>query len=826
MVVRDGDGIRDVSDRERHEGLDAHLAAIVEFSGGQKRAEQELARTRDAIDQFFSVSLDVMVILDADGKFVRVNPALQRALGLTVDEIVGHSFIDFMHPDDRQASIDRYSQRISGSQVPSAFENRYRCGDGSYRWLRWNSSSPKNGLVYTTARDITDAKLIEEELRTSQAQALDASRLKSEFVANMSHEIRTPLNGVVCMSELLLDTSLSDEQREYASVGLASAEALMRVINDILDFSKIEAGKLDILDEEFSIEAAADDVCQILGMKAHEKGVELVVSVDTEVPSAVRGDGNRVRQMLINLVGNAIKFTPEGEVVVQVGVGRAGDGTEVLRVEVADTGIGIEADRLAELFAPFSQADPTTTRRYGGTGLGLSITKQLAELMGGEIGVQSTPGTGSMFWFTLPCVRATAVHTGVSVLDLAGTRVLVVDDNASIRRIAERQLASWGLIPDSAGDGRAALELMRHAADDGRPYEVAVIDMRMPEMDGLELARTIKATPRLRGARLILLSGAHVRARDAKAAGIDAVLTKPVRQSMLCNQLVKSLSRAPKPHQPQSPPEPAPVPTAHVGRVLVAEDNEINQIAARRLLQKFGFSVDIARNGREAIEASRRAEYAAVFMDCQMPEIDGYAATDVIRRCEGRDRRMPIIAMTAHTMEGDRDKCLAAGMDDYIAKPLRFANVESVLARIFSINDAAGDRESGRSGAVGTRGIVAGAEKPPLVNREIVEEILCDGGKEEGLLDLFVSQSHVRLRDLATAVHERDAAGVARIAHSLKGSCATFGAVKLGNAADRLSVDDGPALLTEAKALHPELEHILAATEAALSEVADTIAQQ
>jgi PAS domain S-box-containing protein len=785
---------------------------------------QEFARARDAIDQFFSVSLDVMVILDADGKFVRVNPAMQRALGLNVDEIVGHRFVDFLHPDDRQASIDRYSERISGSQVPSGFENRYRCGDGSYRWLRWSSSPPKNGLVYTTARDLTEARLIEEELRASQAQALDASRLKSEFVANMSHEIRTPLNGVVCMSELLLDTSLSDEQREYASVGLASAEALMRVINDILDFSKIEAGKLEILDEEFSIEAAADDVCQILGMKAHEKGVELVVSVDAEVPAAVRGDGNRVRQMLINLVGNAIKFTPKGEVVVQVEVGRAGDGTEVLRVEVADTGIGIEADLLAELFTPFSQADTTTSRRYGGTGLGLSITKQLAELMGGEIDVQSTPGTGSMFWFTLPCVRATAVHAGASVLDLAGSRVLVVDDNASIRRIAERQLASRGLIPDSAGDGRAALELMHHAADEGRPYEVAVIDMRMPGMDGLELARTIKATPRLRGARLILLSGAHVRARDAKAAGIDAVLTKPVRQSMLCNQLVNSLSRAPKPQQPQS--EPAPAPIAHVGRVLVAEDNEINQIAARRLLQKFGFSVDIARNGREAIEASRRAEYAAVFMDCQMPEIDGYAATDVIRRREGGHRHMPIIAMTAHTMEGDRDKCLAAGMDDYIAKPLRFANVESVLARIFSIHHAAGDREPRRSGAVGTAGTVVGTEKHQLVNREAVEEILCDGGKEEGLLDLFVSQSRARLLELATAVDERDAAGVARIAHSLKGSCATFGAVKLGNAADRLSAGDGQALLTEAKALHPELERILAATEVALSEVAATIGQQ
>jgi two-component system sensor histidine kinase/response regulator len=342
-------------------------------------------------------------------------------------------------------------------------------------------------------------------------------------------------------------------------------------------------------------------------------------------------------------------------------------------------------------------------------------------------------------------------------------------------------------------------------------------------MDGLELARTIKATPRLRGARLILLSGAHVRARDAKAAGIDAVLTKPVRQSILCKQLVNSLGRAPKPDQTQLPAEPAPAPVAHVGRVLVAEDNEINQIAARRLLQKFGFTVDIAHNGREAIEASRRAEYAAVFMDCQMPEMDGYAATDVIRRREGNHRRTPIIAMTAHTMEGDRDKCLAAGMDDYIAKPLRVANVESVLARIFSINHAAGDQEPGRSRAEGTGDTVAGGEEQPLINREIVEEILCDGGKEEGLLDLFVSQSHTRIQDLATAVNDGDAAGIARIAHSLKGSSATFGAVKLATAADRLAADDGPALLTEAEELHPELKHILAATEVAFSEVAATI---
>jgi PAS domain S-box-containing protein len=504
--------------------------------------QQELAQAREAIDQFFSVSLDGMVLADGDGKFLRVNPAFEHTLGLSAGEIVGRSAIDFLHPDDRAVSLGLSAQRKAGAPL-TGVENRFRCSDGSYRWLRWSATSSSNGLVYATARDVTEAREIEAALRSSQEQALEASRLKSEFVSNMSHEIRTPLNGVVCMSELMLDTDLSDEQREYANVGLTSAEALIRVIDDILDFSKIEAGKLDILDEDFSIEAAADDVCEILGIKAGEKSVDLAVSIDPDVPAVLRGDSNRLRQMLINLVDNAIKFTSEGEIVVRMTLQRAERETELLRVEVIDTGIGIEPDRIAELFSPFSQADGTTTRRYGGIGLGLSITKQLAELMGGEIGAKSTPGAGSTFWFTLPCVRGTA-----------------------------------------------------------RPA-------------------------------------------------------------------------APQPSSPSN---------AEGRRVLVAEDNEINQLAARGVLERFGLSVDIASDGREAIEASARFRYAAVFMDCQMPEVDGYTATGVIRHREGTGRHTPIIAMTAHTMAGDRDKCLAAGMDDYIPKPVRFANVETVLAGLFA----------------------------------------------------------------------------------------------------------------------------------------------
>jgi PAS domain S-box-containing protein len=654
----------------------------------RKRAEAALARARADIDQFFALSLDMMGIANANGYFIRVNAAFERTLGFTTAELMARPFVDFIHPEDVAASMAMYTSLLAGEDVRN-FENRFLCQDGSYRWLLWNDTVDQDGLIFATARDVTERREMDQELRASRERALEASRLKSEFVANMSHEIRTPLNGVVCMSELMLDTDLDDEQREYAQVTMTSADALMTVINDILDFSKITAGKLDILHEPYSLETAIDDVCAIAGPRAGAKGVELAISIAQDVPATVIGDVNRVRQVLVNLLGNAVKFTAHGEIVVRVAV-EPRDGAERLRIEVADTGIGIEPEKVPELFQSFSQADATTTRKYGGTGLGLSIAKRLVELMGGQITVHSIPAAGSTFSFTLPCVRATStVAAEPPLADLTGTRLLIVDDNATNRGIVERQSAHWGITPDSADNGRHALTLLERAADTGRPYEVALIDMHMPGMDGLQLVHAIKANPRLRSTRLIMLSSALVGTAEARAAGIDASLAKPVGQARLRDQLAASLNRVPQPARPTPHPTPTPAPAPARRPVLVVEDNKINQYAATQVLRKLGYDVEIANNGQEAIDMTLHKDYTIVFMDCQMPEVDGYDATTAIRRREANHRHTPIIAITAHTMAGDREKCLASGMDDYIVKPLRGANLQHICDQLLKANDPA-----------------------------------------------------------------------------------------------------------------------------------------
>ena len=776
---------------------DAGLLSMLGGVGNQIGLFVERRRAQEELDRFFLLSLDLMCIVGYDGRFKRVNPAWERTLGYTEAELLGAPFIDFVHPDDREASAAEAAKAEAHNIIH--FENRYLHKDGTLRWLLWTSTPfPERQLLYANARDITERKAAEQtmaqyahdledqaarlsqlvkELEVAKRHAEEATEAKSSFLANMSHEIRTPLNAVIGMTALALQTRLSAVQRDYLVTVKSSGEALLGIINDILDFSKIEAKRVELEERPFALRDAVGNAARLLGVRAAEKGLELACDIAADVPDELLGDEGRLRQVLLNVIGNAVKFTNEGEVVLRVSVSAIGNGFAALDFAVSDTGIGIPADKQQQIFQSFTQADSSTTRRYGGTGLGLAISLRLVELMGGRMWVESEPGRGSTFYFTAvfstPVVEKAVPPAGAQALEgLSGLRVLVVDDNATNRRIMEALLESWRMKPLAVSDAASALRALRRAAKDGPRFDVVISDGQMPDVDGFMLARRIKQDRQLAKTRIVMLTS-MASDRDiarCERLGVEGYLSKPVNHSDLLDVLA-SLFGGPT----SAPSRRAPAASRRQLQILVAEDNAVNRKLVTALLKRRGHRVKAVEHGRAAVDAVKNAKarrFDAIVMDLQMPELNGLDATQEIRDLERRTgAHVPIVALTAHALQGDRERCLAAGMDGYLSKPI---DADELIATIERFG-LAGVAEGTTAPAAAAEGTSDGAVDSVFSEQAALAHTGGDRQLLKEVIAVFLAGCAPSLRRIQTAIRRRDGEALRQAAHAIKGPIATVG---------------------------------------------------